>query len=299
MLKGHAYSTGTKVTTINGVTSSNIFIAKHNGDTGSLIWETILGGDSPNDVGNSIIVFNGSLFVCGAFASDLLVLPDGSIRVNNGTGTEDAFLMKMDTAGNIQWLKTIGGTGVVFANKLVKQNNLVCVTGNFAGTFSQAGLTAQSVGQTDIWVGKFSTANGTLNLLTQVGGTGVENAKGIVADTLGNVWVGGSFSNSIVFGGTVATITATGGAGGETDCLLFKLNNAGQVQWARGFGSADAEFITDLARLATGELIVVGNYQQSFSLDGFTFSEPGSVLGGFVLKVNFTTGGLHLAHRFG
>lgn len=82
---------------------SDIFIIKIN-STGTIEWQKTMGGTN-EDFGQSIIVLADGSYVLSAASSST----DGDITTVN-RGSTDLWIVKMDTAGNILWQKSFGGS---------------------------------------------------------------------------------------------------------------------------------------------------------------------------------------------
>jgi hypothetical protein len=80
---------------------------------GNLVWEKTLGGGS-FDVGRSIKKLpDGGFLISGSSRS-----PDGDVMMNQGQN--DAWVLKINNTGNLDWEKAIGGTAIDFANDAIQ-----------------------------------------------------------------------------------------------------------------------------------------------------------------------------------
>jgi hypothetical protein len=83
---------------------------------GTLLWEKTLGGSS-FDVGRSISKTQDNGFlVSGSSRSS-----DGNLTSNKGQN--DAWVVKINSSGNLEWQKTIGGSEVDFFYDAVELND--------------------------------------------------------------------------------------------------------------------------------------------------------------------------------
>lgn len=90
------------------VNGSDIFVQKLNTD-GSLSWAKSMGG-SRSDVGFSIAVDDsGNVYTTGLFSDTVDFDPGIGISNLIAMGRVDIFIQKLDTDGNFQWAKSIGG----------------------------------------------------------------------------------------------------------------------------------------------------------------------------------------------
>lgn len=103
-------------------------------------------------------------------------------------------------------------------------------------------------------------ANGRLTGTPVFGGI---TTYGIGVDNGGNVFFGGSVADPSIVGST--TLTSAGG----NDIFLAKTNSSGAIQWAKSYGTANADQIIDMITDTAGNMyaqIFFGS--PSFNLDG-------------------------------
>uniref|UniRef100_UPI000AA61847 DUF4347 domain-containing protein n=1 Tax=Azohydromonas lata TaxID=45677 RepID=UPI000AA61847 len=105
-----AYSAGTDLDpTAATVTPSNAggadyFVAKLN-SSGAVVWSLTGGGSAGDSAKRMFVDSDGSILVTGTF--------NGTATIGGqsftSAGNNDAFVMKVNTSGQVQWVKTIGG----------------------------------------------------------------------------------------------------------------------------------------------------------------------------------------------
>ena len=98
------------------------------------------------------------------------------------------------------------------------------------GTFNLA-----SNGNTDIFVSKLDV-NGDFAWARQFGASSFDEANGIAVDDAGNVYVTGSFTDTVDFDPGTGTFNLTDNGGG--DIFLLKLDTNGDFVWAKQFGAS-------------------------------------------------------------
>ena len=85
-------------------------------EDGNLIWEKSFGGNN-FDVGRSINkTLDNGFIISGSSRS-----ANGDVYVNQGQN--DAWILKIDTNGNLEWQKTIGGSNIDFSFDAIELNN--------------------------------------------------------------------------------------------------------------------------------------------------------------------------------
>ena len=103
-LYGQVYAVGYFRDTFNNMVSngeSDVAVCKYS-PGGDLVWSVKLGGVA-EDIANSLkLDQNGSLYITGHFRNTLFFSSDSVIS----QGNTDVFVAKIDTSGQILWLKT-------------------------------------------------------------------------------------------------------------------------------------------------------------------------------------------------
>ena len=168
--------------------SSNFCIVKLDAN-GSLVWIKTVGGTS-SDVAYSIIQTTEGGFAVAGWTDSF-----GSSR--------DAYIIKLDASGALQWNKTIGGAAVDEVNSIIQISD---------GSYIMAGRTSSfGAGNSDFYVVKLDVS-GSLQWSKAIGGTNNEFAYSIIQATDG--------------GYAVAGYTQSFGAG-NTDFYIVKLDASG------------------------------------------------------------------------
>jgi hypothetical protein len=200
---------------------------------------------------------------------------DGVVDFGGGpftnTGGEDAWVAKLDAAGNHLWSRAWGDSTALYTQGVavgVDSAGGVLVTGNISGSANFGGGTLTSAGQDDIFVVKLD-ANGNHVWSKRYGDANIQYAQSITADPAGNVLVAGYFQGAVDFGTGVLT------SAGNFDAILLKLNGAtGATMWAKRVGTQTFQDTWDVASDASGNIHLAGNFQGSINLGGPTLTSP-------------------------
>ncbi len=246
---------------ITGLTNSfgageyDVFLTKYS-PAGDLLWQRIWGGTGHNQA-------------LGAFADS-----DGSIYVTGGTssfGTStDAFLIKFNAMGNLQWQRTWGGAGAQLGWSVALDNSgNVYVTGHTESFGS---------GHYDVFLLKFDPS-GSLQWQRIWGGKGYDVGYSVGVGSSGNVYVAGS--------------TSSFGAGGS-DAFLLKFDPSGNLLWQRTWGGSYADSAYALT-IDSNENIYVTGQTSSYGYGAHCQLEFGPCSNVFLLK--FSASGTLLAQR--
>jgi hypothetical protein len=174
------------------------------------------------------------------------------------------------TPGQALWSQQFGGTSDEYAHAIVADSagNLI-VVGEFQGSFTVGATTYTSNGGRDIFVAKLSTSTGAISWIKTMGGSDQDIALVVAVDASNDIYVAGSFSTSVDFGGGVVA------SSGNTDGFAFKLTSAGAFAWAKPIGGSGFDSAWGIA--VRGETVaVVGSFQASMIVNGTTQTSGGA-----------------------
>ena len=157
-----------------------------------------------------------------------------NVYVCGRTVTSDALFAKYNNAGAIQAQRTIGGANFDNGRAIAVDSS-----GNI-----YIGIQGSSVGagSNDACIVKMNSSL-VIQWQRTLGGTSSDGVNGLVIDSSGNVYA--------------SAFTVSTGAG-STDCLIFKYNSSGTLQWQRTLGSANQEFCQAIAIDSSNNLYITG-----------------------------------------
>jgi len=203
-------------------------------------WARRLGGSSA-DLGRAVVIENdGAVVVAGRLAS-----PSGS----------DVLLAKYAADGTPLWSRTSVGSGVAEAYGLARDaaGNLF-ITGRLVGTVDVGGGPLTSAGDTDAFVAKYSTVDGSHLWSRRLGGAQEDIGYAVTVDAGGDVVVTGFFQGAADLGGG-PTSSVLGGL----DTFVAKYAGAdGRYVWARDVGGAGDDIGYGIAADRSGGVFVTG-----------------------------------------
>jgi len=186
--------------------ATNSYIIKLDSE-GNGKWSETIGGALSDTAYSIIQTKDGGYIIAGTTASF-------------GAGGNDAYVVKLDSAGNIKWTKTIGGTTNDEAYSIVQTKD---------GGYVLAGATSSyGAGGNDMYIIKIDST-GTIKWTRTLGGTGNDIAKSIVQTKDGGY----------VIAGNTTSINTTG------DVSIVKLDSIGNLKWSNVIlgGTASANSI--------------------------------------------------------
>jgi hypothetical protein len=196
---------GTTNLTSNG--DADCFIAKLDSN-GNWLWANRVGGTG-YDVATAIAVDSvGNAYVTGIFYYTIIF---GSTVLNNSSQNTDLFIAKLTPLGDWVWAVQSYGAMVESPNSLtIDISDNVLVTGGFTdiAMFGSTVLSASTYDHYDVFVTKLDTSGNWLWAIS-AGSSGEDYGNYICADSLGNQYITGLFSN-LSFFGTIPLISNGG-----------------------------------------------------------------------------------------
>lgn len=184
----------------------DIFAANIDKD-GNIVWIQSYGGDSNEYVNSVLATKDGGFIMVGDTKSTT------NTFAQTGTYYDNAFVLKCDSTGQIEWIDVIKSTENSEATRVVELEDQYIVLGNTRGTdFDFAEL---SKGSMDVFVAKYDKAGNRTSLET-IGGTFADYSAQIMA--INDYQVGILFYGEST-DGDLANLNR-----GETDATLLAFN---------------------------------------------------------------------------
>jgi len=248
----------------------------------------------------------GNIYVVGnnattAFNSDGTAF---SPTIANAGGT-DAFIVKYNSSGFVQWLTRVASTGAdnaygvatdISGNVLVtgQGGNGAVITAFSAGNIAFS-PTLTNNGVNDAFIVKYNST-GVVQWLAKISSSAIDSGRAVATSPSRDVYVAGQ-------GGSAAVVTAFNFDGsafsptlanaGSNDSFIVKYNETGSVQWITRVAGTAADSATAITTDSAGNVIVSGTYGNatvtSFSVGNIAFSPTLSSSGGtdvFVVEYN-------------
>jgi Beta-propeller repeat len=203
--------------------------------SGRLEWKQ-RSGTASDDVAYAIAGDSqGNAYVAGQTSGSL----DASVNV----GKSDLFVLKYDNEGRRLWARQLGSEGddAAYGIKADGADNV------FVVGYANGALESAHLGGSDMFVAKFSPS-GEKQWLRQFGSAEGDVATAAAVDSGGSVYIAGT---------TIGSVGEAESAGGS-DLVLLKYDAAGQMLWARQFGSVGDDGAMSLCTDSRGNAYIAG-----------------------------------------
>ena len=193
-------------------------------EEGNKVWDKIFYGNNWDCAYNLIQTTNEEYLISGYTWS-------------KGSGKSDAWLMKLNNAGNMIWNKTFGGSENDEAHSSIQ-------TGE--GDFVIAGKTqSKGEGKWDVWIIKLDE-QGNIKWDKTFGGSDDDCAYAIIETN----------DDGYLFSG----YTKSKGAGKE-DVWVVKLDSEGNMLWDKTFGGLHEDIAKSMVQVENGNYVIAGETQ--------------------------------------
>ena len=226
------------------------FVAKLD-STGALVYSTYIGGSS-DDVAYGIAVDgSGNIHITGTTISNDFPT-DNAIQGDQLSW--DAFVVKLDTSGDLVYSTYLGGNSYDFGNKIA-----VDKLGNayVAGSTESTDFPTENAGQydqprKDAFVTKLDSS-GSLVYSTYLGGSDTDNASGIAVDDQGSAYITGRTWST-----DFPTVSAFQDDQPDSDVFIAKLNPAGGLAYSTYLGGSGTDWGYGITVGNLGSVYVTG-----------------------------------------
>lgn len=251
---------------------------------GNIKWEKCYGGSDFDEPDGVTVTSDGGAIICGQTNST-----DGDVHFNlhGGGPTSEAWIVKIDSSGQIQWEQCYGGSdydAMKIALPLM-EGGYIC-----AGmTKSNDGQVSGNHGNEDFWIIKIDHSG---NLLWQkcYGGSRDEEPYCMKESSDGNYIIGGyTYSNDGDVSGNHSM------QAGLRDMWIIKISPEGDLIWQQCIGGNGDEALEDFLDLSNGNLLLLGYTESTHNSGDVTckFHEIGEMDAWLVAVTDTTYTGIY------
>ncbi|MFN0166340.1 MAG: SBBP repeat-containing protein [Bryobacteraceae bacterium] len=316
--QGNAYITGATASanfpavgayqnTLKG--TRDVFVTKINAAGTAILYSTFIGGTQTTsgfgqEQGMDVFVDSqGSAIVAGTTNSSNFPIIGAAYQATFGGGFGDAFVLKLNTAGNQLVFSTyLGGnnTDEIYGMAVDPQGNISVVGATASPNFPiQLPYQGNFKGEQDAFVAKLNSTGSALVYSTYLGGGKQERAYDVAVDAVGNAYVTGETESTDfpVLNAYQATKSSS------YDVFLTKFFTGGTVAYSTFLGGTGRDQGFGVAVDLTGNVYVAGEtasanfpvlaaYQATFGGFSDAFVTKFAAAGGSLIYSTFLGGSL-------
>jgi hypothetical protein len=246
-------------------------------------WQWVQSAGGNSDDASSCVAADewGNSFTAGTFQDTLNI---GTFSLIS-EGDTDLYIAKADPDGSWLWAIRAGGAASEMVNGIaLDPDGNICVTGifydsiTFGDTTLECAVESDTLIWHDIFIAKMD-AGGNWLWAKRAGGIYSDDVGGIAIDGMGNIFLAGTFMDTVAFGDSV--LTSYGGC----DIFAAKMDPDGNWLWANQAGSIEenteypfvpmGDFCLDLALDAGGNTYVSGAFVGTANFGDTSVSSAG------------------------
>jgi len=186
---------GTSSSNISGDKTENCigqldyWIVKIN-STGNIQWENTIGGSTSDQLQSIIHTTDGGYFLGGSSNSGV-----NGDKTENSNGGFDYWVLKVDSIGNIQWQRSIGGFGNDYLHSVSQTSDGGYLLGGFSNSDISGDKSENSNGNNDYWIVKIDSI-GNIQWQNTIGGADNDQLSSLIQTSdSGYILVGASLSD--------------------------------------------------------------------------------------------------------
>jgi len=236
-------------------------------------WERCFGGTNQDVLFDACPASDGG-FLLGGYSWSA---PSGNKSATN-YGAADFWVIKLDSAGNIEWERAFGGTEWEYLTSIAPAAGGGFWLGGYSFSGVSGNKTSVNYGDSDFWIIRIDAA-GQIVWEKTYGGTGREQLAQLCPTADGGCIAGG-FSASTPSGNKTAANR------GGNDFWVVKLDAAGNIQWDQTYGGAQSDTLQAVVGADDG-----GYWLGGSSSSGVSGNKTSPAFGSsdyWVLRINAT-----------
>jgi len=214
-------------------------------------------GGSNHDRATQIVFTSDSGYIVGGYT----LSSDGHANDNHTSdGSKiDAFLLKFNHSGNLEWSKCLGGTNSERSYSIIQCSDKGYLSVGQTNS-SDGDVSGFHGGLNDIWAIKLDSL-GNIEWQNCLGGSGDDMSHDVIETNTGDYFIAGT-----TFQSEEGDVSYNHGS---KDIWLSKLNNSGQLIWEKSLGGTFEDEARAIYQTNDNGFIIVGN----------TYSNNGDVSG--------------------
>ena len=238
---------------IGGTNSNDVDVSGNNGDydnwvvklnaTLGIEWQKCIGG-SQYEIAYSVTESHDGGYLISGIPNSM----DSGI-VNHGD--MDGLITKLDSTGNIVWVKNYGGSDFdSFADLLGTSDGGYVLVGS---SKSSDGDVSENKGDRDLWIVKINDS-GDILWEHSYGGSLFDIGLSVIETIDGGYAIAGY---------TASTDGDVTNAHGDRDAWIVKINREGLLRWQKTFGGTGIDQAKDILQNSDGTLVFTGDTESS------------------------------------
>jgi hypothetical protein len=253
---GYSYSNISGEKTENSRGGYDYWVVKFD-SLGSIQWDKTIGGSNLDWLTSLTQTSDGGYILGGLSYSNI-----SGEKTENSRGDDDYWIVKLDSSGNIQWDKTIGGSDLDGLNSLQQTSDGGYILGGGSRSNISGEKTENRRGgyEFDYWIVKLDNL-GNIQWDKTIGGNSGDNLQSI-QQTADNGYILGGNSSSGISGEKTEN---NRGSNYTDDYWIIKLDSLRNIQWDKTIGGSANDYYSFAQQTSDGGYILGGSSTSDIS----------------------------------
>ena len=183
------------------------------------------------------------------------------------------------TTAQAQWAKGIGGSSRDYIYSVTEISDGGYIAGGYFESESidlGNGVTLSNNGDSDGMVIKYDS-DGVVQWAKGIGGSRDDRINSVAETSDGGYIAGGYFQSKSIDLGNGVILNHNSSSAGDSDGMIIKYDENGEVQWAKGIKENSSQYIYSVAEASDGGYIAGGYFEDDIDLgNGVTLNNNGS-----------------------
>lgn len=226
---------------------------------GQELWQRTIGGSGQDILLSIAQTKDGGYILGGSSSSNKSEPTDKGIvdkygKQEDSRGGIDYWVVKLDSNGEIEWDKTIGGKYKDELKSIEQTKDDGFIIGGYSNSPESGEKSQKSFGFGDYWVLKLDK-EGNIQWQETIGGDKDDNLFALTQTNDGGYIIGGNSNSG-------ATHSKTKSNKNGTDFWVVKINEVGSIEWQRTYNFGKYDVLTSIVENRDGTFLI-GGYAQS------------------------------------
>lgn len=226
---------------------------------GQELWQRTIGGSGQEKLLSIAQTKDGGYILGGSSSSDKSEVDEKGVvdkygKKENSRGNLDYWVVKLDSKGEIEWDKTIGGKYVDELKSIEQTKDGGFILGGYSNSPESGDKSQKNFGLGDYWIVKIDK-EGNIQWQETIGGDKDDNLFALTQTKDGGFIAGGNSNSG-------ATNSKSKSNRNGTDFWVVKLNENGSISWQETYNYGKLDVLTSIVENPDGTFLV-GGYAQS------------------------------------
>jgi hypothetical protein len=261
----------------NGVDSRDDYWVVKIDNSGNVEWDNTIGGTDADRLYAISETSDLGYILFGNSKSNI-----SGDKTENNKGSDDYWVVKLNSNGIVEWDKTIGGNQSDFLRSALVTNDNGFLLGGVSYSDASGDKTENNKGEGDYWVVKLNSL-GNIEWENTIGGDWVEVLTSATKTSDNGYLISGNSGSNISF-------DKTENSKGSSDFWIVKVNSLGQVEWDKTIGVSNSDIPRNITLNNDDSYFLSGNSSSDISGDKTENSYGGTDI--WIVKLESETLGI-------